>query len=128
MTTAKQRAWRAKFAKKWGGKGGKKRKSYKPAPVSRTMAKRRFSRRSFKRGFAKGGGLIDKGAKGLGYGVLAGTVAAMVAPQFTDIAKIGGAYYGGGVEGVVAQALIGGGLNLGGLFGGGGGGGGGQAI
>lgn len=95
----------------------KKTKSDKMAR-RKTRTIYRFARRGYRR--SKGAmPIVNKVAKGLGYGVLAGTVAGMFMPQFKDIAAIGGAFYGGGIYGAGAQLLLGGGLSsITGLLGG----------
>ena len=74
MATAKQRAWRAKFARLYGG-GRKKRSQRSAAPVkrSRRMARYRgFRRRSRSRG---------SGMNGLIKGALMGGLASFIAPK-----------------------------------------------
>jgi hypothetical protein len=65
-------------------------------------------------------GHIKKAAAGIGMATIAVAVTDRVAPQFSPVARIGGAFYGGGVEGVIADVVLSGGLNLfGNLLGGG---------
>ena len=73
MTTAKQRAWRAKFAQMYGGK---KRSRSKRARV-RTMVRRKGYRRS--KGGSKIFGLSTKGL--LSLGVLGAVAGAMFSDQ-----------------------------------------------
>jgi hypothetical protein len=53
--------------------------------------------------------LVNKAAKGIGYAMIAGAVLSMVAPQYAPIGKLAAAFYGGGLPGVAAQFVIGGG-------------------
>lgn len=101
MATAKQRAWRAKFASMYGGKKRSKRSSRKGG----TMAKRKYSRRRRGGGFggfSTGRLLTVKNA--------AFTVGgATLAPRFGMDAKIGGAvggYLGAGLMGAVVGYFI----------------------
>ena len=88
------------------------------------MAKRRRggARRAISR--ARGGfqPRLEKAVRGLGYATLAGAATMLFAPQFTPVARLGAAVYGGGVEGAVGELLVSQGPNLmnmvGGLFGG----------
>lgn len=66
------------------------------------------------------GGLFKTAAAGIGGATLAAAIVGQFAPQFSPIARIGGAYLGGGVTGAIADVVMSGGLGtLGNLFGGG---------
>lgn len=118
--TAKQKAWRAEFARRFGG--GKKRGAKITHKSSTSMAKKksRSSGSGFRGLAGRGGGLFKKAAAGVGGATIAAMLAANFAPQFAPMARLGGAYFGGGVEGVIADVVVSGGL--GNLLGGGGGG------
>jgi len=99
------------------------------------MARRRRAaprRRSTSRGVASKIPLINnptfrKAATGIGIATLGVAVLGLVAPQIASnpVVKPALALLGGGVPGVAAQLLVGGGASLGGILGGGNGGSGG---
>lgn len=72
--------------------------------------KRRFSRRSSGRIPVVSGLIrnpwIQKTASGLGMGTLFALLASRLAPQYTQLASIGGAFVGGGIEGVIGGEAI----------------------
>jgi len=77
------------------------------------------------------GGWLGAAAKGIGTAAIAEQITMRVAPQFTPVAKLGAAYLGGGVKGVIGEVVyetvtgqMGLLSGLGGLFGGSGGNGG----
>lgn len=106
MTTAKQKAWRAEFARRYGrGKRAKSTQTRKRGVRSKQMARRK-SRRGGRRGgagFLKGKGMF--GAK-LGMGVLGtaiiGVLAGYAAQKYAGQGKIGQA-----VAGMVAAGPVG---------------------
>ena len=150
MVSAKQRAARARFAyvmKHGGFRKGVKRKLTKfkrKHSVSNPMARRGRGRvrtvyRRVRGGFRRRGGVrgIAGGAKPFINGILMGKGAESLAsqwmPQAAPLAKYGGAWYGGGVKGILAvlgiDLITGQGIPLlGNLFGGGGNMGGGEAV
>lgn len=89
-----------------------------------TMARKRRGRRTKRAfSFAKRSGksilgfrvppMIQKAGTGIGMAVIAGAVIDKLVPQaqpYKDIVKLGAAYFGGGIEGVVGQVIVGGGL------------------
>ena len=142
MVSAKQRAWRKKFAamaksgkfrKKSTTKGQKrktarrayeglrkrvKRKSNKPKTTRRSVAKKSLKSKIF-------GGTLGKVAMGVGAGALAGYVTGMVAPQFSQFARPVAAYIAAGPIGLVSDLALNQGLlqQITGMFGFGGNGG-----
>lgn len=131
MATAKQRAWRKKFASMYGGK---KRRQGSQISHRRSYSMRRKSSRGHRRSGIRGSigsakGIFNKVALGVGGASVAALLVNQFAPQFSPIARIGGAYFAGGITGVVADTVISGGLgNILGAFGGGSSNGGGDAI
>lgn len=128
MASAKQRAWRKKFASMYGGGRKKKSAPRKHAQGSKirhrshssNMAKRRSSHRrsgGFRSKLGSVGNIFKTAAAGVGGATIAGLLINQIAPQFSPIARIGGAYLGGGLTGVVADVVLSGGL--GSIFGGG---------
>ena len=123
MASAKQRAWRKKFAamaksgkfrKKSTTKGQKRktarrayqglrkrvrRKSNKPKTTRRSVAKKSLKSRIF-------GGTLGKVALGIGAASLAGVAVNMVAPQFSTIAKPAAAFIAAGPIGLISELVI----------------------
>ena len=139
MASAKQRAWRKKFAAmaksgKFRKKSStKRRKSTRRGQVRKTARraytglrrkaksyKRRKSSSSMK--LPKVPTVIKKVAIGVGAAALAGMAVSIVAPQFAGIARPIAALAAGGIPGVAGELLINQGLlgNITGMFGGGG--------
>ena len=120
MASAKQRAWRKKFAamaksgkfrKKSTRKGQKRktarrayvgltkrvrRKSNKPKTTRKSVAKKSLKSKIF-------GGTLGKVALGVGAGSIAGYAANMVAPQFSQFARPVAAYIAAGPIGLIAD-------------------------
>jgi len=140
MASAKQRAWRKKFAAmaksgKFRKKSStKRRKSTKKYQVRKT-ARRAYTglkrkAKSYKRRKSSSGmklpkipSVIKKVAIGVGAAALAGMAVSIVAPQFAPIARPIAALAAGGIPGVAGELLINQGLlgNITSVFGGGGG-------
>ena len=123
MVSAKQRAWRKKFAamarsgkfrKKSTRKGQKRktarrayvgltkrvrRKSNKPKKKRVTVAKKSLKSRIF-------GGTLGKVALGIGAGSLAGLATSYVMPQATAFAKPIAAYVAAGPIGLISELVI----------------------
>jgi len=142
MASAKQRAWRKKFAamaksgkfrKKSTRKGQKRktarrayvgltkrvrRKSNKPKKTRSSVAKKSLKSKIF-------GGTLGKVALGVGAGSIAGYAANMVAPQFSQFARPVAAYIAAGPIGLIADLALNQGLlqQITGMFGFGNGGG-----
>jgi len=134
MASAKQRAWRKKFAAM--AKSGKfRKKSTKKGQVRKTRApkarraytkvkskaksyKRKKSSSSMK--LPKVPTVIKKVALGVGAAALAGMAVSIIAPQFAGIARPIAALAAGGIPGVAGELLINQGLlgNITGMFGG----------
>lgn len=57
------------------------------------------------RGFARNP-LITKVATGLGFGTIAALITSRFAPQYTSLASLAGAFYGGGVEGLIGGEAV----------------------
>jgi len=134
MASAKQRAWRKKFAAM--AKSGKfRKKSTRKGQVRKTRApkarraytkikskaksyKRRKSSSSMK--MPKIPSVIKKVAVGVGAASLAGMAVGMIAPQFAGIARPIAALAAGGIPGVAGELLLNQGLlgNITGMFGG----------
>ena len=140
MASAKQRAWRKKFAAmaksgKFRKKSStKRRKSTKKYQVRKT-ARRAYTglkrkAKSYKRRKSSSGmklpkipSVIKKVAIGVGAAALAGMAVSIVAPQFAPIARPIAALAAGGIPGVAGELLINQGLlgNITSVLGGGGG-------
>jgi len=138
MVSAKQRAWRKKFAalaksgkfrkKSTTKKGGQRktaRKAYeprkktnKPKTPRKPVAKKSLKSKIF-------GGTLGKVALGVGAGSIAGYAANMVAPQFASFARPVAAYIAAGPIGLIADLALNQGLlsQITGMFGFGNGGG-----
>ena len=140
MASAKQKAWRKKFAAmaksgKFRKKSStKRRKSTRRGQVRKT-ARRAYegikskARKSYKRRKSSSGmkmpkipSVIKKVAIGVGAASLAGMAVGIIAPQFSGIARPIAALAAGGIPGVAGELLINQGLlgNITGMFGGGG--------
>ena len=151
MATAKQLAARRKFARimKSGGfkkrktksakiPGIKKRKSATKRRITKTIKRRRTTKRTMpsrtrriRRSYSRGSkgigksfktGIIGDVVKGIGAGSLVGIVMSRVAPNssITPLASAGAGFLTGGLIGGAANLILSGGLsNLGGIFGGG---------
>jgi len=142
MASAKQRAWRKKFAAmaksgKFRKKSStKRRKSTRKYQVRKTRApkarlaytKVKTKAKSYKRKKTSSGmkmpkipSLVKKVAIGVGAASLAGMAVGIVAPQFVGIARPIAALAAGGIPGVAGELLINQGLlgNITGMFGGG---------
>jgi len=139
MASAKQRAWRKKFAAM--AKSGtfrkksstKRRKSTRKGQRRKTARRayeglKRKARKSYKRNKSSSGmkmpkipSVIKKVAIGVGAASLAGMAVGIVAPQFVGIARPIAALAAGGIPGVAGELLINQGLlsNITGMFGGG---------
>ena len=136
MASAKQRAWRKKFAAmaksgKFRKKSStKRRKSTRRGQVRKTARraytglrrkaksyKRRKSSSSMK--LPKVPTVIKKVAIGVGAAALAGMAVSIVAPQFVGIARPIAALAAGGIPGVAGELLLNQGLlqNITGMFG-----------
>ena len=140
MASAKQRAWRKKFAAmaksgKFRKKSStKRRKSTRKGQIRRTSRRayeglKRKARKSYKRRkssssmkLPKVPTVIKKVAVGVGAAALAGMAVGVIAPQFAGIARPIAALAAGGIPGVAGELLINQGLlgNITGMFGGGG--------
>ena len=139
MASAKQRAWRKKFAAmaksgKFRKKSSTKRKKSTRKGQVRKTARRAYTkvksaRKSYKRRksssgmkFPKFGGTAKKIAIGLGAAQIAGLALGMIAPQFAGIAKPVAALAAGGIPGVAAELVLDQGIlgNVFGMFNGGG--------
>jgi hypothetical protein len=134
MASAKQRAWRKKFAAM--AKSGKfRKKSTKKGQVRKTRApkaRRAYTKvkskaKSYKRRKTSSGmklpkvpTVIKKVALGVGAAALAGMAVSIIAPQFAGIARPIAALAAGGIPGVAGELLINQGLlgNITGMFGG----------
>lgn len=112
MVTAKQRAWRAKFAKM--AKSGEFRKGkrkivtktiYKTRRVYPTMARRRRYSRSIRRIGGGGKGILNKVLIGLGASSLGGLVAARVGVNPMLVSGAAG-YIAGGPVGAISAIAI----------------------
>ena len=118
--TAKQKAATRKLVamnkrKRKGTTKGMRRKTARRAFEGlrkRTTRRRKsatISRRKSRRNMRKGlksitsGSTIKKVALGIGGGVMATAIAAAVAPQFGRVAAPAGAYFLGGIEGVIGN-------------------------
>ena len=109
MTTAKQRAWRAKFAAMYGGKKKTSRKT-------RVRGVKMARKRSFKRSSGGLGSLLSgKGKIGamLGMGIIGsiagGYIGGMIAEKIlpsVPLAKVAGGFIGGGALGAGAVYLM----------------------
>ena len=135
MVSAKQRAWRKKFAAM--AKSGKfRKKSTRKGQVRKTRApkaRRAYTKvkskaKSYKRRKTSSGmkmpkipSVIKKVAVGVGAASLAAMAVSIVAPQFAGIARPIAALAAGGIPGVAGELLINQGLlgNITGMFGGG---------
>ena len=123
MVSAKQRAWRKKFAamaksgkfRKKSTRKGQKRKTARRAYVGLTKRVRRKSnkpkktRKSVARKSLKSkifGGTLGKVALGVGAGSIAGYAANMVAPQFSQFARPVAAYIAAGPIGLISELVI----------------------
>lgn len=146
MASAKQKAWRKKFAAmarsgKFRKKSSSKRKSTRKGQRRKT-ARRAYeglkskvsrSRKSYKRRKSSSSamkmpripGVIKKVAVGVGAASLAGIAVGFIAPQFAGIARPIAALAAGGIPGVAGELLLNQGLlgNITGMLGIGGGGG-----
>lgn len=140
MASAKQRAWRKKFAAmaksgKFRKKSSTKRRKSTRKGQRRKTARRAYegikrkARKSYKRRksrsgmkFPRLGGTAKKIVIGLGAAQLAGMAAALFIPQFAGIAKPAAALIAGGIPGVAAELVIDQGIlgNITGMLGGGG--------
>ena len=138
MASAKQRAWRKKFAAmaksgKFRKKSStKRRKSTRKYQVRKT-ARRAYTKvkskaKSYKRRKSSSGmkmpkipSVIKKVAIGVGAASLAGMAVGIIAPQFSGIVRPIAALAAGGIPGVAGELLINQGLlgNITGMFGGG---------
>jgi hypothetical protein len=136
MASAKQRAWRKKFAKM--AKSGKFRKKSSRRKSTRKGQRRKTARRayeglkrrtrkSYKRRKSSSGmkmpkmpSFLKKVAIGLGAATLASMAVGVFAPQYVPIARPIAAYLGGGVPGVAGELIIDNNIlgNLGTMFGG----------
>ena len=134
MASAKQRAWRKKFAAM--AKSGKfRKKSTRKGQVRKTRApkaRRAYTKikskaKSYKRRKSSSGmkmpkipSVIKKVAIGVGAASLAGMAVGMIAPQFAGIARPIAALAAGGIPGVAGELLLNQGLlgNITGMFGG----------
>ena len=140
MASAKQKAWRKKFAAmaksgKFRKKSSTKRKSTRRGQVRKTARRayegiKRKTRKSYKRRESSSGmkmpkipSVIKKVAIGVGAASLAGMAVGLIAPQFSGIARPIAALAAGGIPGVAGELLINQGLlgNITGMFGGNGG-------
>jgi hypothetical protein len=141
MASAKQRAWRKKFAAmaksgKFRKKSSTKRRKSTRKGQRRKTARRAYegikrkARKSYKRRKSSSGmkmpkvpSVIKKVAIGVGAASLAGMAVGLIAPQFSGIARPIAALAAGGIPGVAGELLINQGLlgNITGMFGGGGG-------
>ena len=138
MASAKQRAWRKKFAAmaksgKFRKKSSTKRKSTRKGQRRKTARRayegiKRKARKSYKRRKSSSGmkmpkipSVIKKVAIGVGAASLAGMAVSIIAPQFSGIARPIAALAAGGIPGVAGELLINQGLlgNITGMFGGG---------
>ena len=140
MASAKQRAWRKKFAamaksgkfrKKSTRKGQVRKKSTRKGQVRKT-ARRAYTKvkskaKSYKRKKSSSGmklpkvpTVIKKVAVGVGAAALAGMAVSIIAPQFAGIARPIAALAAGGIPGVAGELLLNQGLlgNITGMFGG----------
>ena len=137
MASAKQRAWRKKFAAmaksgKFRKKSSKKstRKDQRRKTARRAYEGIKRKAKSYKRRKSSSGmkfprilgGTGKKIALGLGAAQLAALAIGFIAPQFTGIAKPVAALAAGGVPGVAAELILDQGIlsNITGMFGGGG--------
>tara|TARA_Y100000310_G_scaffold79688_1_gene76368 strand:- start:2333 stop:2791 length:459 start_codon:yes stop_codon:yes gene_type:complete len=142
MASAKQRAWRKKFAamaksgkfrKKSTRKGGARKYIRKAYEKSKQKVKRNSSKSKSKSNkprkksnsilkLPKLGGTAKKIAIGLGAAQLAGMAAALFVPQFAGIAKPAAALIAGGIPGIAAELVLDQGIlgNITGMFNGGG--------
>ena len=140
MASAKQKAWRKKFAAmaksgKFRKKSStKRRKSTRRGQVRKTARRayegiKRKTRKSYKRRKSSSGmkmpkipSVIKKVAIGVGAASIAGMAVGIIAPQFSGIARPIAALAAGGIPGVAGELLINQGLlvNITGMFGGGG--------
>jgi hypothetical protein len=136
MASAKQRAWRKKFAAmaksgKFRKKSSTKRKSTRKGQVRKTRAPRArrayMKIKSYKRKKTSSGmklpkvpTVIKKVAVGVGAAALAGMAVSIIAPQFAGIARPIAALAAGGIPGVAGELLLNQGLlgNITGMFGG----------
>ena len=137
MASAKQRAWRKKFAAmaksgKFRKKSSTKRKKSTRKGGVRKTARRAYTKvkskaKSYKRKktsssmkLPKIPSVIKKVAIGVGAASLAGMAVGMIAPQFAGIARPIAALAAGGIPGVAGELLINQGLlqNITGMFGG----------
>jgi len=135
MASAKQRAWRKKFAamaksgkfrkksSKKSTRKGQRRKTARRAyegikRKARKSYKRRKSSSSMK--LPKIPSVIKKVAIGVGAASLAGMAVSIIAPQFAGIARPIAALAAGGIPGVAGELLINQGMlqNITGMFGG----------
>ena len=133
MASAKQRAWRRRFAS-MARRRAKTRKSYnRRRSKTRRMARRKRSYSRVRRMYSRarsskrlGGlvGTVKPMAAGIGGGLIGESIADRVMPQASPIAGYGGAYLFGGIKGVIGKVIydvtIGRGSPFGGLGGGGG--------
>ena len=140
MASAKQKAWRKKFAAmaksgKFRKKSSTKRRKSTRKGQRRKTARRAYegikrkARKSYKRRKSSSGmkmpkipSVIKKVAIGVGAASLAGMAVGIIAPQFSGIARPIAALAAGGIPGVAGELLINQGLlgNITGMFGGGG--------
>ena len=107
MATAKQRAWRAKFAAMYGKKRHKARKT------GGNMARRKYGRRKASGGLFSGKGVLGKyiPVGGILGGALAGIATYYLAEKFapqlvnSDITRAGIGLIGGGVGGAAGAYM-----------------------
>ena len=138
MASAKQKAWRKKFAAmaksgKFRKKSStKRRKSTRKGQIRRTSRRayeglKRKARKSYKRRKSSSSmklpripSVVKKAAIGLGAAQLAALAVGFIAPQFSGIAKPVAALAAGGVPGVAAELILDQGIlsNITGMFGG----------
>ena len=137
MASAKQRAWRKKFAAMAkSGKFRKKsstksKKSTRKGQVRKTRAPRarraymkiksyKPKKRSSSMKLPKVPTVIKKVALGVGAAALAGMAVSIIAPQFAGIARPIAALAAGGIPGVAGELLLNQGMlqNITGMFGG----------
>lgn len=94
MATAKQKAWRAEFAKRYGHKHAARRKT----------GGGKMARKHYRRSGGSGmGGLIKKAAFGLGAAYIVGMV---TQDKFGLIGDAAAGYVAGGPVGAVAGAIV----------------------
>lgn len=95
-----------KLRQKYGLGEYSKNKNKRRRVSTRSVGKMARFRKA-KRYARRGAGILNEASKGIGYAVLVNRFGSGVLGQYTGIASLGAAYYGGGVMGAVGSVLVG---------------------